>query len=162
VYVLFEPKHAGADSATLTLRGDGDPLQVPLRATAFALPSVTRVTATESSLCFAPDSRNRVLIATDQLATIRWRLVAQRHAVAQRCRGSVSASGGSGRTSAAGRTRSSVQRGHAAGTQRFAATVALPVGGPRGLRPGTYRLTATASDAHGAGRSRSVLLTVTR
>jgi hypothetical protein len=39
--------------------------------------------------------------------------------------------------------------------------VALPLG-RRGVRPGVYRLTATASDVHGAGRSRSVLVTVTR
>ena len=44
MYVLFEPTRAGADSATLTLRGDGAPLQVALRATAFALPAVTRLT----------------------------------------------------------------------------------------------------------------------
>jgi hypothetical protein len=36
------------------------------------------------------------------------------------------------------------------------------LGGRRGLRPGVYRLTATASDGHGTGRARSVLLTVTR
>ena len=47
-------------------------------------------------------------------------------------------------------------------TSGSTATVALPVGGRRGVRPGVYRLTATASDAHGAGRSRSVLVTVTR
>jgi hypothetical protein len=62
VYVLFEPTRAGAQSATLTLHGDGNPLQVALRATAFALPSVTRLTATGSSLCFAPGSYNRVLV----------------------------------------------------------------------------------------------------
>jgi hypothetical protein len=162
VYVLFEPTHAGADSATLTLHGDGNPLQVGVHATAFALPSVTRVTATGSSLCFAPGSHNRVLLATDQPATIRWRLVAQRHGASRRCRGSVAGSTGSGRSSAVGRARSRAQRGSASGKRRFDATVALPVGGRRGLRPGTYRLTATASDAHGAGRSRSALLTVTR
>jgi hypothetical protein len=102
------------------------------------------------------------MIATDQAATVRWRLVAQPHAAPQRCRGSVAGSGGSGRSSAAGRAQSQARRGHAAGKRRFAATVALPVGGRRGVRPGVYRLTATASDGHGAGRSRSVLLTVTR
>ena len=38
VYVLFEPRRAGVAGATLTLHGDGNPLQVALRATAFALP----------------------------------------------------------------------------------------------------------------------------
>ena len=163
VYVLFEPTRAGADSATLTLRGDGTPLPVTLRATAFALPSVTRLAATRSSLCFAPDSPNRVLVATDQASTVRWRLVAEPQAAPARCRGSVAASGslGSGRTSAAGRAQARPQHRRGAGKQRFGANIALPVGGQRGLRPGTYLLTVVASNAHGAGRSRSVLLTVT-
>ena len=63
------PGDAGVASAILTLHGDGNPLQVALRATAFALPSVTGLTATGSSLCFAAGSRNRMLIATDQAAT---------------------------------------------------------------------------------------------
>jgi hypothetical protein len=162
VYVLFEPTRAGTDSATLTLRGDGTPLQVPLRATAFALPVVTQLTATESSLCFAPATGNRVLIGTDQPATIRWRLVAEPLAAARHCRGSVAGSSRSGRTSASGRVPARAERGRGASKRRFLAKVGLPVGGRRGLRPGTYRVTATASDAHGAGRSRSVLLTVTR
>jgi hypothetical protein len=162
VYVLFEPSRAGAAIATLTLHGDGNPLQVELRATAFALPSVTRLTATGSSLCFAPGSRNRVLIATDRSANVRWRLASQPHAAPRRCRGSIAGSSGSGRRSASGHAPARAQRGGGAGTRRFAANVALPVGGRRALRPGVYRLTATASDAHGAGRSRSVLLTVTR
>jgi hypothetical protein len=95
---------------------------------------VTRLTAI--------GSHGRVLITTDQAATVRWRLA-------------------SGRTSVSGRARSRAQRSHAAGKQRFDVTVALPLGGRRGLRPGRYRLTATASDSHGAGRSRSVLVTVT-
>ncbi|MGZ4326142.1 MAG: choice-of-anchor D domain-containing protein [Solirubrobacteraceae bacterium] len=162
VYVLFEATRAGADSATLTLRGDGTPLQLALRATAFALPAVTRLAATGSSLCFAPATRNQVLITTDQPATIRWRLVAEPHAAARHCRGSVAGSSVSGRTSAFGRASARAERRRGAGRRRFVAKVALPVGGRRGLRPGTYRLTATASDAHGTGRSRSVLVTVTR
>ncbi len=162
VYVLFEPRRAGVAGATLTLHGDGNPLQVALRATAFALPSVTGLSATGSSLCFAAGSSNRVLIATDQAAIVRWQLLAQPHAAPGHCRGSIRRASGSGRTALSGRARSRAQRGHGAGRQRFDATVALPVGGRRGMRPGTYRLTATASDAHGAGRSRSVVLTVTR
>ncbi|HEX4672829.1 MAG TPA: choice-of-anchor D domain-containing protein [Solirubrobacteraceae bacterium] len=162
VYVLFEPSRAGTASATLTLHGDGNPLEVALRAIAFALPSVTSLTATGSSLCFAPGARNRVLIATDQSATVHWRLASQPHAAPRRCRGSVAGSSGSGRTSASGRAPARAQRSRGVGKRRFTANVALPVGGRRGLWPGTYRLTATASDAHGAGRSRSVLLTVTR
>ena len=162
VYVLFEPRRAGGASATLTLRGDGDPLMVALRASAFALPSVTRLTATGPSLCFAPGSSNRVLIATDQAATVRWQLVALPHAALGRCPGSVAGFDGAGHTSAAGRVGSRAQRGHGAATQRFDATVAVPAGGRRGLRPGVYRLTATASDVHGSGGSRSVLVTVTR
>jgi hypothetical protein len=164
VYVLFEPRRAGVAGATLTLHGDGNPLQVALRATAFALPSVTGLSATGSSLCFAAGSSNRMLIATDQPAIVRWQLLAQPHAAPGRCRGSVAPGAESGRTSVGGRTRSRPQRGHRAGhgNERFAAPIALPVGGRRGLRSGTYQLTATASDAHGAGRSRSVLVTVTR
>jgi hypothetical protein len=143
VYVLFEPRRAGVAGATLTLHGDGNPLQVALRATAFALPSVTGLRATGSSLRFAPGSRNRVLIVTDQAATVRWRLA-------------------SGRTSITGRTRSRAQRGNGADKQRFDATLALPLGGRPSLRPGVYRLTVTASDAHGPGRSREVMLTVMR
>jgi hypothetical protein len=162
VYVLFEPRRAGVASAALTLHGDGNPLQVALRATAFALPSVTRLSATGSSLCFAAGSSNRMLISTDQAAIVRWRLLAQPHAAPARCRGSVAGGADSGRTSVSGRTRSRAQRGHGAANKRFAATVALPLGGRRGVRPGVYRVTASASDTHGAGRSRSVVVTVTR
>jgi hypothetical protein len=164
VYVLFEPRRAGVSSATLTLQGDGNPLQVALRATAFALPSVTGLSPTGSSLCFAAGSSNLMLIDTDQAAIVRWRLLAQPHAAPGRCRGSVAGGAESGRTSVSGRARSRPQRGHRAGhgNKRFAATIALPAGGRRGLLPGVYRLTATASDAHGAGRSRSVVVTMTR
>jgi hypothetical protein len=159
VYVLFEPKHAGTASATLTLRGDGNPLAVALRATAVALPSVTRLTATGSNLCFAPGSRNRVLIATDQAATVRWRLVAQPHATPPRCRGTVA---GSGRTSAAGRAQARVDGRRGTRKRRYEAKIAVPAGGRRGLRSGVYRLTVTPADSHGTGRARSLLLTVTR
>jgi hypothetical protein len=164
VYVQFEPTRAGSQSATLTLRGDGDPLHVALRATAFALPSVTRLGATGSSLCFAPGSSNRVLIASDQRSTVRWRLIAQGHAAARRCRGPLATVGsrGSARTSASGRAQARAQGRRRADKRQFLAKVALPVGGRRGLRPGVYRLTATPSDAHGVGRARSVLVIVTR
>jgi hypothetical protein len=104
-----------------------------------------------------------VLITTDQAAIVHWQLLAQPHAAPGRCRGSVADGAVSRRTSVSGRTRSRGQRSHGAGgNQRFAATVALPLGGRQGVRPGVYQLTATASDAHGAGTARSMLVTVTR
>ena len=103
VYLLFEPTRAGVASATLTLRGDGNPLQVALRATAFALPSVTRLTATgsEPPLCAG---------------------LAQPGADRHRPGGDRSDGGSvSGRTVGwRARTVATRQRGHGAGKQRFA------------------------------------------
>lgn len=164
VYVLFKPTHARTESAVLSLYGDGTPLQIALHATAFALPSVTHLTATGSRACFAPGSRNRVLVVSNQPSTIRWRAAAHRQ-VPARC-----VSSGrdrtvlpeSGHTSASGSARARPDGPDGTRNARFVAKLTLPVGGRRGLRPGTYRLTVTPVDSHGAGRSRSLLVTVTR
>ena len=154
---------AGADAAVLTLTGDGTPLVVGLRATAFPLPSVTRLTATGRSLCFAPTSSNRVLVATSQPSRLRWAMLAQPHGAPIRCHGSVGAvqrAAVAGRTAAGGRAQTRSGRGRA--RRPFVATLALPLGGRRGLWAGTYRLTVTPTDAHGSGPPKTALLTVTR
>lgn len=162
VYVRFTPARAGTGHAVLTLRGDGTPLDVGLQATAFALPSVTRLTATGRSLCFAPASSNRVLVATSQPSRLRWALIAQPHGAPTRCHGSVGGQRAAvaGRTAASGRAQTRSGRGRA--SQTFDTTLALPLAGRRGLRAGTYRLMVTATDAHGSGQPRTALLTVTR
>jgi hypothetical protein len=163
--VLFSPIQAGPAQALLTVRGDGAPLSIMLRATAFALPAVTRVASTDQTPCFAHDSHNRVLVATDAPASVSWSIVRQDHPLGRRC---VSAArvrprSAAGRSSAHGRTSTGAHRTLGRGRRTYSAQFALPAGaGRRGLRPGAYRLTVTAANAHGTSPATTTLLTVLR
>jgi Abnormal spindle-like microcephaly-assoc'd, ASPM-SPD-2-Hydin len=162
--VLFAPIHAGTARAVLTLRGDGTSLSIILHATAFALPSVTLLTSTDRSPCFARASGNRVLVLTDQPASVSWSVLRQHHAHDPRCRGGTDVAGPpseAGRSSASGRTSTSARRILALGRRQYVARFAPPVqAGRDGLRPGAYQLTITATNAHGTSRSKTMWLTV--
>jgi Abnormal spindle-like microcephaly-assoc'd, ASPM-SPD-2-Hydin len=162
--VLFSPTQAGPAQTLLSLRGDGSPLRIMLRATGFALPAVTLVASTDQSPCFARNSHNRVLVATDEPASVSWRLVRRGQLHARRCQGAIgiALSSGVGRSSARGRTSTGAHRTTLArGGEKYVARFALPAGaGRRRLRPGAYRLTITAANAHGTSRARTMWLTV--
>ena len=162
--VLFTPTRAGTAQATLTLSGDGTPLSVTLRATAFAPPAVTLLTSTDRSPCFARASRNRVLALTNEPASLKWNVSRQHHALDSRCSGGIGAAGSpatAGRSSASGST-STVGNWSVAGSERdYVARFALPLrAGRRALRPGAYRLTITATNAHGTGKLKTLWITV--
>jgi hypothetical protein len=163
VYVLFIPTEPGTATALLTLHGSGTPLSVILRATAFGPPRVSSLAAVGPRLCFAPTSGNRVVVATDQRATVRWRVVREPHRIDRRCLSDsrpAAVRGVGGRSSASGRVRTAA---HPAAGQvgEYLARFALPLdGGRRGLLAGAYRLTVTAGNAHGSGAPRTAWLTV--
>jgi hypothetical protein len=139
VTVLWRPRSPGTGRGTLTLRGDGAPLVVALRPTAVALAVVTALRLARGGDCLA--RHGGVAEATvDEPATLSWTLRRGRHAADPRC----------GRTLAG---RSAAGRPSSGGARSM-----LRLRGRR--RPGTYRLTATARNAHGRGRSRTLWLTV--
>jgi hypothetical protein len=123
------------------LTGHGTRAMMPaaLRPTAVALAVVTALRLARGGDCLA--RHGGVAEATvDEPATLSWTLRRGRHAVDPRC----------GRTLAG---RPAAGRPTAGGVRSM-----LRLRGRR--RPGTYRLTATARNAHGRGHSRTLWLTV--
>ena len=131
VYVRFTPTRPGIGHAVLQLRGDGTPLDVPLQA--FGPPLLRALGSTGRGMCFAPGSGRRVRVVTDQPAAVRWVV-----------------------RSSGGRVWS---KPVTAGGEDVA-LITLPLTGPRRLVPGTYRITVTPGNPHGAGMARSTSLTV--
>ena len=165
VAVLFDPTRVGTAHAELTLRGDGQPLEIPLQATAHASPSLLVLGATGANACFAPGSANRVLVAADEPATIVWHAVRLRRPVAAGCASGASSPAGrpsaSGRSATSGTVSTGARWTRIRGQRSFIVRFGLPLqGGGRDLRPGAYELSATASNAHGSSRSRAMVLTV--
>jgi hypothetical protein len=162
--VLFTPTRAGTARAILTLRGDGTPLSVPLSATAFALPGLALVRPANRSPCFSPSSRNAVLVLAYQPSSVRWHVVRVDDALDPHClsKTGVAAPPGAGRrSSASGHTSTGDHTRFDSGRAGYLARFALPVNaGRHGLRPGAYRLTITATNAHGTGRPKTMRLTV--
>jgi ASPM-SPD-2-Hydin domain-containing protein len=146
VTVLWRPLSSGTGRGTLTLRGDGSPLVVALRPVAAALPVVTALRLARGGDCLA--RHGGVAEATvDEPATLSWTLRRAPHAVDPRC----------------GRTPTAASLRPPAATRESGAGG----GGTRGAfrlrsarRPGTYRLTAAARNAHGRGPGRTLWLTV--
>jgi hypothetical protein len=161
--VLFTPTQAGTAQAVLALRGDGTPLSVVLRATGFALPAISRLRTTDLAPCLGFGSHNRVEVTTDQPTTVRWQLLRQGHGPDLGCGGTHLPAPPSrrGRPSAAGRTTTGAHGIRVRGVSTYVARFALPIGGAAGaLRPGSYRLTITVTNEHGAGRPRTTWVTV--
>jgi hypothetical protein len=131
VAVEFRPVDAGVARATVTLRGGGAQLRIGLRAGPFAPPAVKRVGA------IARVGKN-VRVVTDQPAAIRWRILDR------------------GRAHASGRISAATVARLIRGIGRAVVRIALP----RGLPPGTYLLSVSARNAHGAGDPHTVRLTV--
>jgi Cellulase (glycosyl hydrolase family 5) len=138
--VLFTPVRAGTALGVLTLDGAGTPLVVGLRASAFPVARVTRLSAVGAGRRRAWTSRAQILIATDEAATVRWSLA----------RGPRRLAGGRATTS-----------GRPVGPAGYAARLSLRLPGRGGSpAPGAYIVTVTAVNRHGAGPPRSITLTV--
>jgi hypothetical protein len=164
VSVLFTPTQPGTDRTVLGVHGDGIPLSVPLSATAFALPAVALVRSTYRAPCFTSASHNRVLVLADQASSVMWHVLRVHRALDRRCRsktGVAAPPGAAVRSSASGRTATGDHLVFDRGTAKYVARFALPVhAGSRGLRPGAYQLTITATNAHGTGPPKTMWLTV--
>jgi Abnormal spindle-like microcephaly-assoc'd, ASPM-SPD-2-Hydin len=145
VTVLWRPLYRGTGRGTLTLRGDGSPLVVALRPSAAALPVVTVLRLARGGDCLA--RHGGVAEATvDEPATLSWTLRRAPDAIGPMC----------GRTPTGARV--SPAAGHEARAAGHEARAVLRLRGAR--RPGIYRLTAAARNAHGRGPSRTLWLTV--
>jgi hypothetical protein len=139
VIVRWRPRSPGTGRGALTLRGDGTPLVVALRPTAFALPVVAALRLVRGGNCL--DRHGGVAEATvDEPAALSWTLRRAAHLVDPRC----------------GRARAGISPAARPPTRPIRSLLRL-----RGRRrPGTYRLTVTAHNAHGRGPSRTLWLTV--
>ncbi len=147
VSVLYRPSGPRAARATLIVRGGGDRLRIGLRAGPLAPPAIKRLAA---PACLARTAR--VAVHTDQPALVRWHALRSTPLAASACgrHGARDADTQPGRSSAAGRTRTTAADHGAAGGFTL----------PRGLRPGTYVLSVSASNPHGTGESETISLTV--
>jgi hypothetical protein len=108
-------------------------LQIGLHARPFTPPVIMRPAATARV-------RKQVLVVTDQPASVSWRVIGRRR--------------GFGRGRAATVAAARLIRG----TGKSVARIALP----RALRPGSYLLSVSPSNAHGVGATQTVALTVVR
>jgi hypothetical protein len=157
----FSSSRPGPSVATLRLRGDGIALRVVLRATAFALPDVMTVRTTRGASCSESATRDPIDVTTNQPASISWQLHLIAKRVIGRCkntRRSLRHVGHSahGHTPAAGRGASHLDRSDRGYSSRFS----IPVDAHHGLWPGIYLLNITAHNAHGAGPTRSLSITI--
>ena len=147
--VIFTPDWVGNASALLTVSGDGTPLLTALRATAYALPAVTSIAAPR---CLEAGSRGAIQVLTNQRSSLSWDAVFKHTVGGPLC----PAIAAGGRSSATGQTTTSSRPR----PKHYVARLALPLTGRRGLHPGSYLLTVTPANAHGAGPPRTTLLTV--
>jgi hypothetical protein len=164
VSVVFRPARSGAALATLTLRGPrADRLSIGLRAQPFAPPAITRLAGADRTYCFGSRSRNQIVVVTDQPASVSWQMLRRQSTSAPRCGGAGVTHGArerSGRGRAAGHVATIAALRPIRGTGRSVARFALPTAGRTRLAPGTYLLSVTARNPHGAGQPQAVWVTV--
>ncbi|MGB9184624.1 MAG: choice-of-anchor D domain-containing protein [Solirubrobacteraceae bacterium] len=162
--VVFEPTRIGTAHAELTLHGDGSPLVVTLRATAYAPPAVTLLDTVGPVLCLSGRAGSQVLVGSDEPATVTWRAVRSRWTAAGSCSASPTGGGRGGRSARSattGHTATGARRSRVGGHRGYMARFRLPVaGGRHALRPGVYELSVIATNRHGASRPRSITVTV--
>ncbi len=161
--VLFTPVRPGPAHAVLTLRGAGTPLSFVLRATAFALPAITRLSGIGAGACPAISSRAQVVVEVDQPAVVRWKLVRRSGPPPGGCAPVLGAPGVRRKLSSAdGEADTGPRPTAVAGVRGYAARLRLPVaGGHDALAPGAYVLVLSPISRHGAGASRSILVALT-
>jgi len=150
IAVVVTPVRVGTVHAMITLRGEGLPLTVPLTATAQAAPAIGLLAAEIATRgCRAPVAPVLVVL-TNEPTSLSWQAV-RRGAVAS-CR----SAGASRRTSTAGAAATGSAIRVRFGRRGYPAALRLGAG----LRPGDYRVTVTPHDRHGAGRPRTISITV--
>jgi hypothetical protein len=153
--VMFTPTRPGTAQAQLILQGTGLPLIAQLRPVAFALPGVTRLTATATHVgcAVAVSGRGVVRAMITQHAIVHWMLAPARGSARPACR-HVPAAGAPMLTGTV-RTARHVRRGG------YPVSLTLrPRTSP--LPAGTYVLTVSATDEHGQGPERSFRVAVRR
>jgi Abnormal spindle-like microcephaly-assoc'd, ASPM-SPD-2-Hydin len=162
--VVFTPKVPGTAHALLTVRGDGVPLRIRLRARPSVLPDIALLGSSEGSTCFVPAAGHAVEVLTDEPSSVTWRAVRRRDTLSPRCRSSTEIPpppASAGRTSASGSVSPGGRWSLAPGIRTYVTRFLLPVdAGPAGLRPGAYRLTITVTHGARARRSKTAWLTV--
>ena len=160
--IRFTSSRPGPSTATLQLRGDGTALLVALHATAFALPRVMALRTGRHASCRRSASSDPIEVTTNQPASISWQLHRVAGRVTGRCERMRPSSNRAGHSSAHGHVpitgRIAVHRARSAGT--YSTRFSLPGDVRRALRPGTYRLTVTAHDLHGAGPTHTHSMTI--
>jgi hypothetical protein len=150
VAVLYRPRGPGATRATLIVRGGDAELKIRLRAGPFAPPAIKRVAAPE---CLTRTAR--VAVVTDQPALVRWRVLRWTAALAPSC-GRHSVRGAESKAAPASASGRAYTVPAARTANRAVGRFALP----RGLGPGTYVLSVSASNAHGAGESQTTVFSL--
>ena len=168
IALVITPVRVGTAHATLTLGGEGQPLTVPLAATAQAAPAIWLLaTATARRRCPSGPAP-ALIVLTSEPSSLAWHAVRLapvapcpvlgRSRPARGATGSRSPSGAheSGRTRAAGAVATGSVIRIRSGRRGYLAVLRL--GG--GLRPGRYRVTLTPRDGHGSGRPRAVVVTL--
>lgn len=164
ISVLFTPTQAGTRRALLTLRGDGTPLTIMLRANPIVRPTIALRGGPGSGPCLTPTSHNFVLVYTNNPSIVTWQVVRERRSGDRRCQATTSSTPVRtevGRSAVSGRTTTAAQQILVHGIKKYVARFRLPIHtGRDGLTAGTYRLTVTAVAAHATNRSATAWLTV--
>jgi hypothetical protein len=162
--VLFTTTQPGTRRALLTLRGDGTPLTIMLRANPIVRPTIALFGGPDNSPGLTPTSHNLVLVYTNHPSIVTWQVVRGQRSSDQRCQATVNGTpvrSAIGQSAASGRTTTAGQRILIHGVKKYAARFRLPIHTrPDGLAAGTYRLTVTAVAAHATSRSATTRLTV--
>ncbi len=141
---MFTPTRPGTAHGALTLQGTGTPLTAQMRPVGFALPAVTRLSASGERRGCATTPGAPVSVTVSQGATVHWTLAR---------------AAGGGKPGSCPRTGARTGRVVAAGTvrtQRHSRTHTARWRLPAGAAPGGYVLTAYAVNDHGAGPSRAM------
>jgi hypothetical protein len=164
ISVLFTPTQPGTRRALLTLRGDGMPLTIMLRANPIVRPTIALSGGPDSRPCLTPTSHNFVLVYTNNPSIVTWQILREQRPSDRRCKATTSITPAPtevARSAVSGRTTTAGQPILIHGIKKYVARFMLPIHtGRNGLTAGTYRLTVTAIAAHAARRSATTWLTV--
>jgi hypothetical protein len=161
--IRFSSTRPGPENATLSLKGNGDPLHIALHARAFALPAVTAVRTTAPVSCTAtPTVRPVVRVTTSQPAVISWQLRREARRAIGPCENLRPSQQHAERRSAHGRTPATGLTAVSLGRHRtgYGTRFSLPARILHDMLPGTYRLRISAQDTHGTGPTRSYVITI--
>ncbi len=157
ITVLFTPIRWGTATALLTLTGDGVPLTVTLKGLAIPPPAIKLLASAEPGEVCPVGRAERFVVVTSQPSSVSWSAVRSTRTLNPRCSRVAAAQVPSGhRVALQGRAATGLRLRVRNGEQGYVATVRLR----SGLRPGVYRLTTRAVNAHGLGAARAMWITV--